>query len=89
VARLGGRGFTQILPAAELLEAVTQVLQQARTSEAKVMAVDDDPQVLVALRNLLEPWGLKVLTLDDPQRFWETLEDLHRISWFWTLKCLS
>jgi len=31
--------------------------------------------VLVALRNLLEPWGLKVLTLDDPQRFWETLEE--------------
>jgi len=88
VARLGGRGFTQILPAAELLEAVTQVLQQARTSEAKVMAVDDDP-VLVALRNLLEPWGLKVLTLDDPQRFWETLEESAPDLLVWTLKCLS
>lgn len=76
VARLGGRGFLhKSLPPTELLEAVTQVLQQARTAEAKVMAVDDDPQVLVTLRNLLEPWGLKVLTLDDPQRFWETLEE--------------
>ena len=76
VARLGGRGFLhKSLPPTELLEAVTQVLQQGRTAEAKVMAVDDDPQVLVTLRNLLEPWGLKVLTLDDPQRFWETLEE--------------
>ena len=76
VARLGGRGFLhKSVPPTELLEAVTQVLQQGRSAEAKVMAVDDDPQVLVTLRNLLEPWGLKVLTLDDPQRFWETLEE--------------
>jgi len=60
-----GTRFYTNLACSRALEAVTQVLQQARTSEAKVMAVDDDPQVLVALRNLLEPWGLKV-PLDDP-----------------------
>lgn len=37
------------------------------------MVVDDDPQILATLRTLLEPWGLKVITLDDPRRFWEKL----------------
>jgi diguanylate cyclase (GGDEF)-like protein len=76
VARLGGRGFLhKSMPPAQLLEAVNQVLQQSRTAEAKVMAVDDDPQVLLTLRTLLEPWGLRVHTLDDPRRFWDTLEE--------------
>ena len=38
------------------------------------MAVDDDSQVLIALRALLEPWGIQLVTLDDPRQFWETLE---------------
>ena len=76
VARLGGRGFLhKSLPPDQLLEAVIQVLKRTHTESAKVMAVDDDPQVLVTLVNLLEPWGLKVRTLDDPRRFWETLEE--------------
>ncbi len=76
VARLGGRGFLhKSMPPAQLLEAVTQVLQQSGNESAKVMAVDDDPQVLLMLRTLLEPWGLRVQTLDDPRRFWDTLEE--------------
>lgn len=76
VARLGGRGFFhKPIPPTQLLEAVTQVLQQSRTRESKVMVVDDDPQVLVTLQTLLEPWGLRVQTLDDPRRFWDTLEE--------------
>ncbi len=42
--------------------------------EAVVMVVDDDPQILATLQTLLEPWGLHVITLNDPRRFWETLE---------------
>lgn len=38
------------------------------------MVVDDDPQILATLQSLLEPWGIKVTTLDESQRFWETLE---------------
>lgn len=76
VARLGGRAFLQKpVSAFQVLEAVTSVLQQADTrAEAVVMVVDDDPQILATLRTLLEPWGLKVISLDDPRRFWETLE---------------
>ena len=43
-------------------------------AEAVVMVVDDDPQILATLQTLLEPWGLEVITLNDPRHFWETLE---------------
>lgn len=75
VARLGGRRFLQkpIVPA-QVLEAVTQVLQQARIAATKVMVVDDDPVILTALRSLLKPWEIKLATLADPRQFWDTLE---------------
>lgn len=75
VARLGGRAFLQ-KPASpsQVLEIVTQVLHRSDNDVAKVMVVDDDPKILAALRTLLAPWGLKLTTLEDPQRFWETLE---------------
>lgn len=76
VARLGGRAFLhKPIPPAQVLETVTQALQRAEMSaDAKVMVVDDDPLTLATLRSLLQPWGLKVITLEDPLRFWETLE---------------
>lgn len=75
IARLGGRGVLQ-KPIAPMLvlETVNQILQQSRAMEARVMVVDDDPQILTALQKLLSPWGLKVYTLDNPLRFLEALE---------------
>lgn len=74
IARLGGRRVLQkpVLES-QVLEAVTQVLQNTPSSEAKVMVVDDDPHILAALQTLLTPWGLKVYTLDNPSRFWEVM----------------
>jgi diguanylate cyclase (GGDEF)-like protein len=75
IARLGGRGFLQKpVNATQVLEAVTQVLQRSYTKSSKVMIVDDDPHILNALSNLLKPWGLICTTLDNPLKFWETLE---------------
>ncbi|MCL6436237.1 MAG: response regulator [Leptolyngbyaceae cyanobacterium HOT.MB2.61] len=55
-----------------------QTPQKAQTSDqminAKVMIVDDDPQLLATLRTLLEPWGFHVTTLDNPNSFWTVLE---------------
>jgi diguanylate cyclase (GGDEF)-like protein len=39
-----------------------------------VMVVDDDSQLLAIVRSLLEPWGLKITTLSNPQQFWDVLE---------------
>ncbi len=40
---------------------------------AKIMIVDDDPQVLQALEIALQPWGFQLTTLDDPKKCWDLL----------------
>jgi len=75
VARLGASGFLhKSLPPADILKAVAQVLDQTGPAEAKVMVVDDDVHLLAALKMILQPWGLQVTTLDEPEKFWEVLE---------------
>ncbi|MUL36096.1 response regulator [Gloeocapsopsis dulcis] len=74
VAKHGGRYFFQkSTPPAQVIDKVSQVLQSSDRTVAKVMVVDDDPQILATVRSLLEPWGMKVITLADPRCFWETL----------------
>jgi DNA-binding response OmpR family regulator len=43
--------------------------------QAKVMAVDDDPQILTVIKTLLQPWGIQLATLDDPLQFWINLAE--------------
>ncbi|BAS59344.1 two-component transcriptional regulator [Leptolyngbya boryana NIES-2135] len=75
VSRHGGRLLLQkTTPIPQVLEAVSQVLQRALPTPSKILVVDDDIALLDALTVLLSPWGLKVYTLNDPHRFWETLE---------------
>jgi DNA-binding response OmpR family regulator len=75
VARLGARVFLQkSLSAAQVMQEVSKVLAQSSTPEAKIMIVDDDPQLLDFLRDLLEPWGFRLTLLDNPNQFWTTLE---------------
>ncbi|MGB3653342.1 MAG: response regulator, partial [Rivularia sp. (in: cyanobacteria)] len=56
-----------------LLKVISQVLTQSRLQTGKVMMVDDDPQILGFVRELLEPCGLKLSTLDEPLCFWDIL----------------
>jgi diguanylate cyclase (GGDEF)-like protein len=74
-ARLGIRCFLQkpIAPA-QVLAAVTQVLQQTNRSAARILVVDDDPALLQLLSALLEHSGYQVTGLGDPLQFWQTLE---------------
>ncbi len=75
VAKLGGRAFIQKpLSAAQVMETVIQVRQRSQTPEAKVMVVDDDPAQLIELRSFLEPWGLKLMGLSNPEKFLEALD---------------
>ncbi|KOP28327.1 transcriptional regulator [Hapalosiphon sp. MRB220] len=74
VVRSGGHGFLhKSMSAKQILELVTQALQPIGTTETKIMVVDDDPQVLSVIQNLLEPWGMKLATLENPHRFWDIL----------------
>ena len=75
VAQLGGHSFlSKPLPLTQVLKAVAQAAQQSEAAKQRVMVVDRDPQILTTLKGLLEPWGLSVTTLNNPQQFWETLE---------------
>lgn len=76
VARRGGRGYLQKpVPPGRAVDAVLQALRERTHAETRLLAVDDDPAVLAAVRALLEPRGIQVATLDDPLRFWEALEE--------------
>ncbi|MDZ8087312.1 MAG: response regulator [Nostoc sp. DedQUE12b] len=61
-------------PTPQVLETVTQPLQNDSYTEIKILVVDDDPQIQAFLQTLLSPWGLKAIALEDPRQFWETLE---------------
>lgn len=75
VARLGGRGFLRKpLAPGRAIDAVEPLLGPDARLEAAVLAVDDDPAVLEAVRFILEPHGIRVDTLSEPERFWEALE---------------
>jgi DNA-binding response OmpR family regulator len=47
------------------------------TTAVKVMVVDDDLDWLRAIPKLLQPWGMKVTTLADPQQFWTVLQSVN------------
>ncbi|HLO48226.1 MAG TPA: response regulator [Kamptonema sp.] len=74
VLRLGARQFLHKPATTEqIFRAINRVLPHPKTSEAKVLLVDDDIMILDRLSALLTPWGVEVTTLKEPQQFWEFL----------------
>ncbi len=76
VARLGAQGFLPkpIVPA-QVIAAIDHIVHRTRQVQAKLMAVDDDAQMLEMLDSLLEPWGFALTKLGDPCHFWEMLQN--------------
>jgi DNA-binding response OmpR family regulator len=75
VVRLGSGVFLQKpLPAWEILKAVTDVLYQSQIHhDNRVMIVDDDATVVENLSTLLQPLGVEVKGLNNPQQLWDML----------------
>jgi diguanylate cyclase (GGDEF)-like protein len=74
-ARLGARIFLQKpVTAQRVITEVASVVQQLFSTRPKILAVDDDHQLLTTVRVLLEQEGLEVTTLSDPLDFWNVLE---------------
>lgn len=77
VARRGGRAFLpKSMSAAEVAEAAEQFLEREHAADIKVVAVDDDPAVLAALKGLLEREGLALTAITDGTRLWEVLDEV-------------
>jgi DNA-binding response OmpR family regulator/HPt (histidine-containing phosphotransfer) domain-containing protein len=49
--------------------------QQSDPTRSRIIVVDDDPTVLAVMRSLLYPWGIQVITLNDPQQCLEALSN--------------
>jgi len=74
-ARLGSQCFLpKPITPSEVLANVSQVMQTANLSTARLLVVDDDPDLLRLLRTLLEPFGYQLTMLEHPHEFWKTLE---------------
>ena len=76
VARRGASGFLDdALSAAELVDGIVRALHPGSDAATTVLAVDDDPSVLAALTAVLAHAGHRLVTLEDPLRFWDVLEE--------------
>ncbi len=58
----------------QIIETVNQCLTEQSLAEAKVLVLDDDPQILQCLKQLLDPWGFQLTLLSDPFQLWDVLE---------------
>jgi len=77
VARRGGRGFIpRSLGVSEIIDQAVSLRERLRTDETTILAIDDDPAILDAIRGVLEADGLAVQTCADPGRLWDELERL-------------
>lgn len=75
VARRGGRGFVpRSFAVGEIIDHVVGLRERLRSEETTILAVDDDPGVLDAIRAVLEVEELTVRTCADPGRLWDELE---------------
>ncbi len=76
IVRKGGNLILQYpVEPSTVISAVTDSIQNVGAA-AKILIVDDDPQVLSTLEISLQPWGFQLTTLEDPQQFWSILEEV-------------
>ena len=57
----------------QLFQAIGQALSAQSSPAGKVLIVDDDPAILHRVSVVLSPWGLQVVSLLEPDRFWDVL----------------
>ena len=77
VSRLGVKQlFLRSTPVQDIVAAITPWLTEANINTGHVLIVDDDPVMLKIVERLLQPWGLHVTTLDDPNQFWTVLNTI-------------
>lgn len=75
VVRRGGSGFVhKSLPPRQAMDQIALLIERVKATSTTVLAVDDDPAVLDAIRAMLAPEGASVVMLSEPDRFWDELE---------------
>lgn len=73
IVRSGGNLILQApVTPSMAISSVAELIQNS-SGGAKVLIVDDDPQVLLSLEISLQPWGFDLTTMSDPQQLWDVL----------------
>lgn len=73
-ARAGASSFlVKPVTPETIWQTTARLIEPNSSAIASILIVDDDVVFLAALRSILEPWGIKVNTLEEPLRFWEIL----------------
>jgi DNA-binding response OmpR family regulator len=57
----------------DIIREIERSIAQVESTQTHILIVDDDLKILAILRALLIPWGFKITTLSDPQKFWEVV----------------
>lgn len=57
----------------QVLQALAQLIPVSLPQAVRVLVVDDDTTLLASLQSLLIQWGIQVIPLEDPHRFWDVL----------------
>ncbi|KPQ36274.1 MAG: Response regulator containing a CheY-like receiver domain and a GGDEF domain [Phormidesmis priestleyi Ana] len=58
----------------QVVETVTNRLAQRTQPTARIVALDDDPAILLGLKRLLTPLGFQLTLVSDPLQLWEAIE---------------
>ncbi len=75
VARSGGQGFLpKPISAQQAISFLHQFLKPHRLQSPQLLIVDDDPQLLAYLQQVLAPWGWELDLISHPQDFWQILQ---------------
>lgn len=73
--RAGARAFLQKpVTGSQVLATVTEQMGQETLPSARILALDDDPQILECLKAILTPWGFQLTLVADPVKFWDSLD---------------
>lgn len=75
VARLGADAYLQ-KPASvsDVFRVINRLLHRFDPITARLLIVDDDPDLLTRLQTQLQPWGFQVTGLSNPSQFWSVLQ---------------
>ena len=73
-SQLGDYPFFCQPNAASVIKTVELLRSHPPAKNQKILAVDDDPQILQALQTRLEQEGYQIVTLNKPVEFWKTLQ---------------
>ena len=74
-----GLGYRLKAPPPQAALPALEQMPSASGQFAKVMILEDDRATLEALSYLLHPWGVQVISLNHPDRFWEIFHRLCQI----------